>query len=139
MTVRLIKLTECIFFTRLVIPLTIHLAGILAKSRTRKMGLIYPINEGDFSYSQHQNNSDTMESKQLEKLRPSSADAVNRRVTKGPVTYCQQITKEEYEKQAVDFSRQQIRNLLRSIVDDRSLPCKEVTKRLAQVWRNIHL
>ena len=80
-----------------------------------------------------------MESKRLEKPRPSSADAVNRRVTKGPVTYCQQITKEEYEKQAVDFSRQQIRNLLRSIVDDRSLPCKEVTKRLAQVWRNIHL
>ena len=78
-----------------------------------------------------------MESKRLEKPRPSSADAVNRRVTKGPVTYCQQITKEEYEKQAVDFSRQQIRNLLRSIVDDRSLPCKEVTKRLAQVWRNI--
>lgn len=73
-----------------------------------------------------------MESK-LGSSRPSSADAANRRVIKGPVTYCEQITKKEYEKQAVDFSRQQIRNLLRSIVDDRSLPCKEVTKRLAQV------
>ena len=75
--------------------------------------------------------------KKLDASRPSSADAVNKRITKGPVTYCQQITKQEYQRQAVDFSRQEIRNLLRSIVDDRSLPSKEVTRRLAQVINTV--
>jgi len=49
------------------------------------------------------------------------------------VTYCKQITKQEYQKEAVDFSRQEIKNLLQSIVDDRTLPAKEVSKRLKQV------
>jgi len=64
--------------------------------------------------------------------RPSSADAVNKRVIKRAVTYCEQITKQEYQQEAVDFSKQEIKKLLQAIVNDRSLSSKEVTRRLGQ-------
>lgn len=61
--------------------------------------------------------------------RPFSADEPKR----GQRYYCKQITKQEYEKEAVDFSNKAIKDLLQSILDDPSLNGKERAKRLKQV------
>ena len=62
--------------------------------------------------------------------RPSSAGSSR---NKRNVTYCQQITKQQYQKEALEFSRQEIGNLLQSIVSDRSLSSKELSRVLKQV------
>lgn len=64
--------------------------------------------------------------------RPYSADDPNRRQR----YYCKQITKQEYEKEAVDFSNNAIKDLLQSILDDITLNDKDRAKRLKQVCCN---
>ena len=65
--------------------------------------------------------------------RPSSADDKDRRRLKKQRSYCIQISKAEYEKEAEEMSNKAVRDLLVSVMTDDRLTEKERSKRLKQV------
>ena len=63
--------------------------------------------------------------------RPSSED--DKRRLKKQRSYCIQISKAEYEKEAKEMSNKAVRDLLASVMTDDGLTEKERSKRLNQV------
>ena len=69
--------------------------------------------------------------------RPSSADDKDTRRLKKQRSYCIQISKTEYEKEAEEMSNRAVRELLASVMTDDRLTEKERIKRLKQVKKFI--